>query len=30
MRKVNYDKFPSTKISGTIFQGWRDVGALLR
>lgn len=29
MRKVNYDKFPSTKISGTIFQGWRDVGALL-
>ena len=29
MRKVNYDKFPSTKISGTILQGWKDVCALL-
>lgn len=30
MRKVNYDKFPSTKISGVILQGWKDVRALLR
>lgn len=30
MRKVNYDKFPSTKISGVILQGWGDVRALLR
>lgn len=30
MRKVNYDKFPSTKISGVILQGWEDVRALLR
>ena len=28
--EVNYDKFPSTKISGDLFsEGWRDVGALL-
>lgn len=30
MRKVNYDKFPSTKISGVILQGWEDIRALLR
>lgn len=30
MKKVNYDKFPSTKISGVIFQGWEDVRVLLR
>lgn len=30
MRKVNYDKFPSTKISGVILQGWEDVRVLLR
>ena len=24
MRKANYDKFPSTKISGTIVQGWNE------
>ena len=29
MRKVNYDKFPSTKISGVILQGWEDIRALL-
>ena len=29
MRKVNYDRFPSTKITGTIFQGWGAVHALL-
>lgn len=29
MRKVNYDKFPSTKIAGTMVQGWDDVRALL-
>lgn len=29
MRKVNYDKFPSTKISGTILRGWNDIHALL-
>lgn len=29
MRKVNYDKFPSTKIEGTILQGWKDICDLL-
>lgn len=29
MRKVNYDRFPSTKITGTILQGWDAVHALL-
>lgn len=29
MRKVNYDKFPSTKISGTILRGWNDIYTLL-
>ena len=29
MRKVNYDRFPSTKISGTILQGWEAVHSLL-
>lgn len=29
MRKVNYDKYPSTKISGTLLQGWNDICALL-
>lgn len=29
MRKVNYDRFPSTKISGTILQGWDDIHVLL-
>lgn len=29
MRKANYDRFPSTKISGTILQGWSDVCASL-
>ena len=25
MRKANYDKYPSTKIAGTIVQGWADI-----
>lgn len=25
MRKANYDKFPSTKISGTVVQGWEAI-----
>lgn len=29
MRKVNYDRFPSTKITGTILQGWDAVHILL-
>ena len=29
MRKANYDRFPSTKIPGTILQGWGAVHALL-
>ena len=30
MRKANYDKFPSTKLSGTIVQGWNEIVTLLR
>lgn len=29
MRKVNYDRFPSTKITGTILRGWDAVHTLL-
>lgn len=29
MRKVNYDKFPSTKIAGTVVQGWDGIRTLL-
>ena len=29
MRKVNYDRFPSTKIQGTIIEGWHDIRAVL-
>ena len=29
MRKVNYDRFPSTKITRTILQGWDAVHTLL-
>lgn len=29
MRKVNYDKFPATKISGMIVQGWDAIIAVL-
>lgn len=25
MRNANYDKFPSTKISGKLIQGWKDI-----
>ena len=30
MRKANYDKFPSTKISGTIVQGWEAIVSLVK
>ena len=29
MRKPNYDKFPSTVITGTIFQGWDEIRGIL-
>lgn len=29
MRRVNYDRFPSTKIEGVLSQGWEDIRALL-
>lgn len=29
MRKVNYDKYPSTKLSGNIRQGWNNIRTLL-
>lgn len=29
MRKVNYDRFPSTKITGTLIQGWDEIRDLL-
>lgn len=29
MRKANYDLFPSTKISGTVIQGWENICSLL-
>ena len=29
MSKVNYDKYPSTKISGIILRGWNDIHTLL-
>lgn len=29
MRKPNYDKFPSTVITGTIFQGWDEIRDVL-
>lgn len=29
MRKPNYDKFPSTVIAGTIFQGWDEIRGIL-
>ena len=29
MRKANYDRFPSTKISGTVIQGWENICCLL-
>lgn len=30
MRKVNYDKYPSTKYSGDIVPGWEGIQSLLR
>ena len=30
MRKANYDKYPSTKISGMILHGWNDVSKKLK
>lgn len=29
MRKANYDRFPCTKIPGTIKEGWEAIGVLL-
>ena len=29
MRQSNYDKFPSTVIEGTIFQGWDEIRNIL-
>lgn len=29
MRKVNYDKYPSTKFDGMIIRGWADITAML-
>ena len=29
MRKANYHRFPSTKISGTVIQGWENISSLL-
>ena len=29
MRKANYDRFPSSKISGTVIQGWENICSLL-
>ena len=29
MRKANYDRFPSTKISGTVILGWENICSLL-
>lgn len=29
MRKSNYDKFPATKLSGTIWEGWKNICAHL-
>ena len=29
MRKANYDRCPSTKISGTVIQGWENICSLL-
>ena len=25
MRRANYDKYPSTKVDGTIWLGWKDI-----
>ena len=25
MRQPNYDKYPSTKVSGTVWQGWNSI-----
>ena len=29
MRKANYDRFPSTKIPGTLIRGWKEIRATL-
>lgn len=29
MRKANYDRFPCTRIPGTILEGWEAIGTLL-
>lgn len=30
MRQANYDKFPSTKLTGTLIQGWQSILSLLQ
>lgn len=30
MRKANYDKFPSTKLTGMLVQGWDAVISVLK
>ena len=25
MRRANYDKYPSTKVDGNIWLGWKDI-----
>ena len=30
MRKANYDKFPSTKLTGMLVQGWDSIISMLK
>ena len=30
MRKANYDKFPSTKLTGVLVQGWDIIISMLK
>lgn len=30
MRKANYDKFPSTKLTGMLVQGWDAIISVLK
>ena len=30
MRKANYDKFPSTKLTGMLVQGWDIIISMLK
>ena len=29
MRKINYDRFPSTNVDGVIYDGWQNIGGTL-